>query len=51
MSDTLINDTLFIVLQTVLSSGNQIAQGNQKVRFQFQCFFIIFMTKLYIHGI
>ena len=31
MTDTFVNDTLLIILQTVLSSGNQITQGNEKV--------------------
>ena len=31
MTDTFINDTLLIILQTVLPSGNQITQGNDKI--------------------
>ena len=31
MTDTLVNDTLLIIFQTVLSSGNQITEGNDKI--------------------
>ena len=51
MTDTFINDTFLIIFQTVLSSGNQITQGNDKIGFQLQRFFIPLMRKLYIHRI
>ena len=43
MTDKLVNDTLLIILQTVLSSGNQITQGKEKLTLSFQSFLIPFM--------
>ena len=34
MTDTLVNDTFFIILQTVLATCNQVTQRNDKIGFQ-----------------
>lgn len=34
MTDTFVNDTFLIIFQTVLSSGNQVTQSNDKIGFQ-----------------
>ena len=45
MTDTFVNDTFLIILQTVLSSGNQITQGNDKIGlFSFKSFLIPLMA-------
>ena len=51
MADTLVNNTFFIIFQTVFSSGNQITKGNDKIGFQLQGFLIPLMAQLNIHRI
>ena len=34
MTDTLVDDTFFIVLQSILAACNQVTQSNNKIGFQ-----------------